>query len=103
MFQQVQWDYHQEAILVELSVCIQFCMCPLLLHTEVDVGFAEPSYTVRENSGSVSVCVNISGAVLERDITVLLSTRDDDATCESTYINVNLSKKTMSWSTHMSA
>ena len=94
MFQQVQWDYHQEAILVELSVCIQFCMCPLLLHTEVDVGFAEPSYTVRENSGSVSVCVNISGAVLERNITVLLSTWGDEATCESTYINANLSKKT---------
>ena len=48
----------------------------------MDVEFAETSYTVRENSGSVSVCINISGAVLERNVTVLLSTMDDEATCE---------------------
>ena len=60
-------------------------VCPFTFHiaTEVDVGFAESSYTVRENNGSVSVCINISGAILERNITVLLSTRDDEATCES--------------------
>ena len=53
-------------------------------HTEVEVEFAETSYTVRESSGSVSVCVNISGSVLERNITVLLSTMDDEATRELT-------------------
>ena len=51
----------------------------------MEVGFVEPSYTVRESSGSVSVCIDISGAVLERDITVLLSTMDDEATRESPY------------------
>ena len=64
-------------------------MFPFTYHiaTEVEVGFAEPSYTVRESNGSVSVCINISGAVLESNITVLLSTIGDEATCESTYIN----------------
>jgi len=48
----------------------------------VDVEFAQPSYTVRESDGSVSVCINISGAVLERSVTVLLSTMGFEATCE---------------------
>ena len=52
-------------------------------HTDVEVGFVEPSYTVNESSGSVSVCIDISGAVLERNVTVLLSTMDDEATRES--------------------
>ena len=50
----------------------------------VDVEFAQPSYTVGENDGSVSVCINISGAVLERNVTVFLSTGGFDATCELT-------------------
>ena len=58
-------------------------MCVLYsIATEVEVEFAEASYTVRESSGSVSVCINISGAVLERNATVLLSTMDDEATRE---------------------
>ena len=48
----------------------------------VDVEFAQPSYTVGENDGSVSVCIDISRAVLERNVTVFLSTEGFDATCE---------------------
>ena len=55
----------------------------------MEVEFAEPSYTVRESNGSVSVCIDISGAVLERDITVLLSTMDDEATRESPYAEID--------------
>ena len=53
-------------------------------HTDVEVGFAESNYTVRENNGSVSVCIDISG-LIERNITVLLSTMDDEATRESPF------------------
>ena len=54
----------------------------LFSYTVVDVEFAQPSYTVGENDGSVSVCINISGAVLERNVTVFLSTEGFDATCK---------------------
>ena len=53
-------------------------------HTDVEVGFVESSYTVNESSGSVSVCINISDFV-ERNITVLLSTMDNEATRESPF------------------
>ena len=49
----------------------------------VQVGFAQSSYTLSEADGLVSVCVNISGAVLDRNVSVLLSTEDDTAVCES--------------------
>ena len=48
----------------------------------MDVEFAQPSYTVGENDGSVSVCIDISGAVLERNVTVFLSTDGFDAICK---------------------
>ena len=50
----------------------------------MEVGFVESSYTVNESSGSVSVCIDISG-LIERNITVLLSTMDDEATRESPF------------------
>ena len=49
----------------------------------MEVEFAETSYTASESNGSVSVCIDISGADLERNVTVLLSTMDDEATRES--------------------
>ena len=55
----------------------------------MEVEFAETSYTVRESNGSLSVCINISGAVLERNVTVLLSTMDDEATRESPYAEID--------------
>jgi len=48
----------------------------------VTVGFEQSSNIVREAEGLLSVCVNISGAILNRNITVLLSTEDDTAVCE---------------------
>ena len=36
----------------------------------VDIGFAETSYTTSEAIGSVSVCVDISSAQLERNVSV---------------------------------
>jgi len=39
-----------------------------------------------EAVGLVSVCVNISGTVLDRNITVLLSTEDNTAICECVFV-----------------
>jgi len=39
-----------------------------------------------EAVGLVSVCVNISGTVVDRDITVLLSTENNTAICESVFV-----------------
>ena len=65
-------------------------MCILYsIATDVEVEFAETSYTVRESNGSMSVCIDISGAVLERNVTVLLSTMDDEATRESPYAEID--------------
>ena len=64
-----------------------------LFYTVVQVEFAQPNYTVRESNGSVSVCINISGAVLERNVTVLLSTEDFEATCECLAWMINNMKK----------
>ena len=50
--------------------------------TVVQVGFEQSSYIVSEADGSASVCVNISGAILNRNVTVLLSTQDNSAVCE---------------------
>ena len=55
----------------------------------MEVEFAETSYTVMESNGSLSVCINISGAVLERNVTVLLSTMDDEATRELSYAEID--------------
>ena len=61
----------------------------------VDVEFAQPSYTVGENDGSVSVCIDISGAVLERNVTVFLSTEGFDATCKLLLILITYRNKKM--------
>ena len=50
---------------------------------EVQVEFAQPSFSVSESDGSISVCVNISGASLERNVTVYVSITDGTAMCES--------------------
>jgi len=48
----------------------------------VQVGFMQSAFSVTEADGSVSVCTAVSGAVLDRNITVLLSTQDLIATCK---------------------
>ena len=53
----------------------------------VNVGFSAPSFTASEANGSVSVCMNIFGAVLARSVTVLLSTQDDTAFCEFVFVS----------------
>ena len=42
----------------------------------------QSAFSVNEADGSVSVCTAVSGAVLDRNITVLLSTQDLTATCK---------------------
>ena len=51
--------------------------------TVVQVGFAQTMYTVNE-PGPVSVCINVSGAVLDRNVSVSVSTTltNDTASCE---------------------
>ena len=48
----------------------------------LQVGFTQSGFPVSEADGSVSVCIAISGAVLERNITVILSTQDNTAVCK---------------------
>ena len=48
----------------------------------MQVGFAQPSFPASESVGSVSVCINIFGAELNRSVTVVLSTQDGTAVCE---------------------
>ena len=71
------------------TVGINFVYVLLFSYTVVDVEFAQPSYTVGENDGSVSVCIDISGADLERNVTVFLSTEGFDATCELLFGVIN--------------
>ena len=48
----------------------------------VQVGFPQSTFPVSEADGSVSVCTAISGAVLDRNVTILLSTQDNTAICK---------------------
>ena len=59
----------------------QVCVYWYLSFTVVQVGFVQAMYTVIESDGQVSVCINISGAVLNRNVTVFVST-NDTASCE---------------------
>ena len=52
-----------------------------IILTGILVGFVPP-FMASEAVGLVSVCINISGTVLDRNITVLLSTENNMAICE---------------------
>ena len=54
---------------------------------EVVVEFEVPSYTVVENERMVEVCVRVASGMLQRDITVTLSSSDGQAICESSVAN----------------
>ena len=60
--------------------------CLLWSLAVVQVGFSGPSFTASESLGSVSVCINIFGAILARSVTVSLSTQDDTAFCEFVFV-----------------
>ena len=49
----------------------------------VQVGFVQAAYTAMETDGQVLVCINISGAVLDRTVTVFVSTTSETASRES--------------------
>ena len=49
----------------------------------VQIEFVQSAFTAAEAAGSVSVCITVTGAILDRDVTVLLSTQDNTAMCES--------------------
>ena len=49
----------------------------------VQVGFVQATYTAMETDGHVLVCINISGAVLDRTVTVFVSTANETASRES--------------------
>jgi len=42
----------------------------------------QSTFPLSEADGSVSVCIAVSGAVLDRNITVILSTQDNTAICK---------------------
>ena len=62
-----------------------YLLLPTVIFTGILVGFALP-FLASEAVGLVSVCVNISGTVVDRDITVLLSTENNTATCEFFFV-----------------
>ena len=70
-------------------------LCESLLFVVVQVGFTQSAFPVSEADGSVSVCTAVSGAVLDRNITVLLSTQDNTATCKFVCFVFNLSYVSM--------
>ena len=53
--------------------------CILLSHSAVEVSFQQTVYTVMESGDIVEVCVVLSG-VLERSVTITLSTSNGSAT-----------------------
>ena len=48
--------------------------------------FVQTSLPASESLGSVSVCINIFGAILARSVTVSLSTQDGTAFCEFVFV-----------------
>ena len=62
-----------------------YLLLPTVIFTGILVGFVLP-FLASEAVGLVSVCVNISGTVVDRDITVLLSTENNTATCEFFFV-----------------
>ena len=50
--------------------------------------FEVPSYTVVENERMVEVCVRVASGILQRNITVTLSSSDGQAICESSVANM---------------
>ena len=55
---------------------------------EVVVEFEVPSYTVVENERMVEVCVRVASGILQRNITVTLSSFDGQAICKSSVANM---------------
>ena len=73
---------------VESKLCIHGCKhnCSNLFTfttSVVKIGFSSTAYTVSEDAGSVSVTVSVQNEVLDRDVTVTLSTVNGSAMCES--------------------
>ena len=60
--------------------------CVEFLFVVVQVGFTQSTFPVSEADGSVTMCTGISGAVLDRNVTVLLSTRDNTAICKFVFV-----------------
>ena len=60
----------------------QVCVYWYLSFTVVQVGFVQATYTVMESDGQVSVCIDISGAILDRTVIVFASTTNETASCE---------------------
>ena len=53
-------------------------MIILCIHPVLEAVVSQTSYEVEEEVGSVTVCVNISGAALAREVTVTVSTEDTE-------------------------
>ena len=69
-------------IFIALYIVMFWCNYVVFTFVVVQVGFMQSAFSVNEADGSVSVCTAVSGAVLDRNITVLLSTQDLTATCK---------------------
>ena len=58
----------------------------IFLFAVVQVSFTQSAFTVSEADGSVSVCTAISGAVLDRNVSIQLSTGDNTAICKFVFV-----------------
>ncbi len=55
----------------------------LFIRIAVTIGLEDPETVVDEDAGTVEICARIMDGVLDREITVTLTTNDDTAVCKS--------------------
>ena len=56
----------------------------------VTIGFEMEKYSAREDQGFVEVCARVRGGILQRRVSVLLSTRAGDASSPEDYANTSI-------------
>ncbi len=65
------------------SVYFVACVFQIFIHIDVTIGLEDPEIVVDEDAGTVEICARILDGVLDREITVTLTTSDGTAVCKS--------------------
>ncbi len=58
-------------------------MFQIFIRIAVTIGLEDTEIVVHENAGTVEICARILDGVLDREITMTLTTSDDNAVCKS--------------------
>ncbi len=75
----LQYHLHESST----SVYFVACMFQIFIRIAVTIGLEDPEIVVDEDAGTVEICARIMDGVLDRQITVTLTTSDDTAVCKS--------------------